>query len=185
MTDAVQLPSEWLRELYAELHGSDRACAVIAATTLDESLATLLQTHLLPAQRPKEDRLLGRGGIVDSFSSRIELTCRLGLISDVLRNALEDLRDIRNQAAHKAEFSFAKQSVAVRVERMHSSMQPCKHLPTGLITELGTSSKAMFVSTALLIALALEYAIQETQRTAAKPKDFLSLNMRWRKKDDV
>ena len=180
MTDDVTPLDDWLKELYAELQGSDRACAVIAAVTLDDSLKVILQKHLLPARKPKEDGLLGRSGVVDTFSARIELAFRLGLITDKVKDALDDLRDIRNLAAHRARFSFSIDAVAERVRRVDAAMEPNARLPQGLIQELGDSLKSRFVASALLLALALEYASSETPQVRAATQDYLSLKLRWK-----
>jgi hypothetical protein len=179
MTDDLAVPQDWLKELYAELQGSDRACAVIAAVTLDESLKTILQKHLLPPQKPKEDRLLGRSGLLDSFSARTELAWRLGLVTDRLRNSLDDLRDVRNLAAHATDFSFSAPKVAVRVRRIDAALLPDANLPEGLMRELGDSLKSRFVASTLLLALALDHASSSTQRVEGATRDLLSKKLKW------
>jgi mannitol operon repressor len=105
MTQTHTIGGKWLDDLNRDLTGSERSCAVLAGAILDDRLKTLLENYLL-APEQREDKLLGRSGSLGSFAARIELACRLNLISRKTRKALDWIRDIRNDASHETLFTF-------------------------------------------------------------------------------
>jgi hypothetical protein len=82
---------------------SDRGAVLAAAALLDVGLETALKKKLVPAA--KKDDLLFNGGYspLRSFSAKIELAFRLGLITDKTRQMLDVLRALRNDFAHSKE----------------------------------------------------------------------------------
>lgn len=78
---------------------SDRAAVVVGAATVDELLGDLLKKVLRPPQG--DDRLFGPDAPLGSFSSRIEMASRLGLIDEPITAGLQLVRKIRNAMAHK------------------------------------------------------------------------------------
>jgi tetratricopeptide (TPR) repeat protein len=82
---------------------SDRAAGVLVGAEIDAQLERLLIHTLLPPIKKKkndQDTLFKYPGPISTFSARIELAYRLGLISDVFRHDLNIIRDIRNKFAH-------------------------------------------------------------------------------------
>src|SRR5437773_1203134 len=79
-----------------------RALVILASAQIDYQVRGLLDDFLWPkAAKPKEaDELLDGDNPLSSFSSRIKMCHRLGLMDDGLANALHKLRAVRNQAAH-------------------------------------------------------------------------------------
>lgn len=89
--------------LYDELENSSssRSCVIVAAAYLDMVLRDLLVFYLSPPHNKDEDNTLFSGlGPLSTFSSRILLSSRLGLISDYEFRALQVVRKIRNNFAH-------------------------------------------------------------------------------------
>ncbi|MCI5057566.1 MAG: hypothetical protein MRY83_15740 [Flavobacteriales bacterium] len=78
---------------------SDRALAILGASAIDHSLGELLERTLIKVSKNQE-KLLTSDGPLSSFSSRIEICYRLGIISIKLRNSLHLIRKIRNDFAH-------------------------------------------------------------------------------------
>lgn len=102
-----QVDQAKLDQIAAEFRGqSDRAAVIVGAAQLDELLVELLARFLLPDRKSKrqgdDDSLLGLGRPLDSFSSRIVLAQRCGLISSVFAESLDIVRGIRNACAHLA-----------------------------------------------------------------------------------
>ncbi|ANQ27548.1 hypothetical protein OTK59_12780 [Vibrio natriegens] len=93
---------------------SDRAAALMSAAYLDEQLKLLLAANLGDDPKVKA-RFLGTGGVIDSFSARIDLAYLLGLIPHNIRYDLELIRRIRNDFAHTAsQMNFETDSVKSR-----------------------------------------------------------------------
>ncbi|WP_157637640.1 hypothetical protein [Burkholderia ubonensis] len=112
---------------------SDRAAAIVAAAFLDDILKELLTDFLVPAKNPADNKkLLSAQGPLGSFSARITMAHRLGLISDWERRAIDTIRDVRNDFAHVTEgVSFATQSIRDRVKNIEAPVELVAplHLP--------------------------------------------------------
>jgi hypothetical protein len=151
MSDPL-ISGQWLQQLNAELSGSDRACAVLAGAVLDDRLMQLLERFLLPPIKKSEDRLLGRGGALDSFSARIELARRLNLVANEISKSLDWVREIRNDAAHREQFSFQDSKNRDRVDNIIGALELTARGP-GLLVGRYASPKGHFIAcTAMLVA---------------------------------
>jgi hypothetical protein len=78
---------------------SDRGSVLVAAALLDGILCELLKSKLAPSI-DKKDELFGDYQPYSSFSARIDLAYRLGLIRPTIRKSCHLLRKIRNDFAH-------------------------------------------------------------------------------------
>jgi len=89
---------------------ASRPLIIIGASKVDDLLLQILTQHFLPKRaKPKDqDELLEGDRPLATFSARIKLTYRLGLIDDTLFIALEQLRNLRNQSAHSVAFDIVK-----------------------------------------------------------------------------
>lgn len=79
---------------------SDRAAVILGAAKLDIILFQILQNYLKPAPSGKDELLEGDSPLA-TFSSRINMCHRLGLITDEFARALHLIRRIRNSFAHE------------------------------------------------------------------------------------
>ena len=96
---------EFADELLVEKQG--RALVILAAAKVDLQLGALIEAFLLPrAVLARPDELLEGDSPLATFSSRIKIARRLGLIDDRLATALDKLRGVRNQAAHWVSFGI-------------------------------------------------------------------------------
>lgn len=89
--------------LFEELEHSpsDRSCVIVSAAYIDDLLEYLIKCFLSSPSNEKEDKELFSGyGPLSSFSSKILLSYRLGLISDYEYRTLQVIRKIRNSFAH-------------------------------------------------------------------------------------
>ncbi len=80
---------------------SDRGAVIVAASILDEKLGEILKVFLLPPSTKKDDLLDGAYAPLGSFSAKIELSFRLGIIRQPIRQQLMLFKSIRNDVAHR------------------------------------------------------------------------------------
>jgi hypothetical protein len=84
-----------------------RSLIIVGTSRIDGLLLEILRTYYLPklSAGKNEDELLE--GDKCTFSTRIKMCRRLGLIDQTLYLTLERLRTIRNRCAHAVAFDFA------------------------------------------------------------------------------
>ena len=79
---------------------SDRACVILAAVLLDSALKTLLKTKLVSCYSANDPLFDGSNAPLATFSSRIEMVYRLGIVDTGFARSLHLVRRIRNDFAH-------------------------------------------------------------------------------------
>lgn len=80
---------------------TDRAAGIVGAAILDSALESALKSYLVKSTHPKNDSLFdGPNAPLSSFSSKIDMMLRLGLISERMAKALHIVRRLRNNFAH-------------------------------------------------------------------------------------
>jgi DNA-binding MltR family transcriptional regulator len=82
---------------------STRAKVVLAACYLDELLGQLLRFVLKPVENGRDSLFEGAQAPLGTFSSKIDLAFRLGLIDEKVSKSLHFVRRIRNEFAHNLE----------------------------------------------------------------------------------
>ena len=85
-----------------ELEGDERLMIIIATSRLEDLLKRLLQKAMLH-QGGGQDSLFSPDRPLGTFSSRILLAYRLGLIDRDYESFLQTLRKLRNDAAHAVQ----------------------------------------------------------------------------------
>ncbi len=168
----LTIGGKWLDDLNADMSGSDRSCAVLAGAILDDRLLDLLSNYLLPPTKKSEDKLLGRGGGVESFTARIELAKRLNLITVPLAKSLDWVRQVRNDAAHNADFSFGGRSVQSKVNNIIVTLGLSKRA-AALLKPPYSGTKGNFVASIVLLSAFLQIESAETKRTSYLPANVL------------
>jgi DNA-binding MltR family transcriptional regulator len=108
MNDLQQKIQKRVEDLVKALsEESMRGKILILTTQIDDLLQEMLKRVLKPARRKNDDELFRPLGPLDSFSSRVAMAYRLGLICESDADALDLLRKIRNDCAHtKTPFSL-------------------------------------------------------------------------------
>jgi hypothetical protein len=103
-----------------------RALVILASAQIDYQIKSLLEEFLWPkaAKQKEPDELLDGDNPLSSFSSRIKVCRRLGLLDDRLADALHKLRDIRNQAAHWISFGVAGAPLRDQLKHLQSLVVP-------------------------------------------------------------
>lgn len=97
---------------------SDRGCVVLAIAWIEDDLTRLLKGYCLPSIQAQEheDEVFGVSSPVGTFSAKINLAYRLGLIRPPVRKCLHLCRRMRNDFAHRSSrLSFDTPSVRDRV----------------------------------------------------------------------
>ena len=111
---------EFADELLAERQS--RALVILAAAQIDTQLRHVLEGFLWqkPGKAKDPDELFDSDRPLSSFSSRIKIALRLGIIDERLAGALDKLRDVRNQAAHWISFGVAEAPLRDQLKHLQS-----------------------------------------------------------------
>ena len=155
-------------DLERDLEGSERSCAVLAGAILDDQLLRLIEKYLIEPDRDGQDKLLGQSSPIGSFSSRIELSRRLNLISKETRQAMDWVREIRNHASHSTEFSFSEDRIYDRISNLTSILKINDTSP--VIRPGFVNHRGRFVAAVIMLGICLEVETSSTGRTIHVPK---------------
>lgn len=96
--EAAELFSDYYELISGE---SDRGAVIVAASILEENLGEILKAFLLRPSTKKDDLLDGAYAPLGSFAAKIELSFRLGIIRQPIRQQLMLFKSIRNDVAHR------------------------------------------------------------------------------------
>ena len=109
--------------LQAELKDeSPRGVVLIATAMLEEALRELLVAYLVPNASSSDTLLDGLNSAVGTFSSKIDIAYRLGLVSHSFCRDLHVIRRIRNDVAHQPKgFKFEDASPEQRILALSKS----------------------------------------------------------------
>jgi hypothetical protein len=80
---------------------SDRVAVTLSGAIIETKLELVIKARLVPIATSTDDFIEGAYAPISSFSAKIDLACRLGLISAKLCRDLHIIRKIRNESAHK------------------------------------------------------------------------------------
>jgi DNA-binding MltR family transcriptional regulator len=101
---------------------SDRAAAILVCSLFDNALVTLLRNCLVACPTKDDDLIDSPNAPISTFSSRIDLAFRLGLISSKFCRDLHLFRKIRNEFAHNIQgCNFSNSSVHSRIIELAKS----------------------------------------------------------------
>lgn len=94
---------------------SDRGCVLVGASLIDMDLKNMISAHFVDAYQKDQKEFLEGQGPLATFSSRIKLSCFLGLISEDTYRDCNIIRKIRNDFAHTyEEISFQTPQIKSR-----------------------------------------------------------------------
>ncbi len=101
---------------------SDRAAVILTASITDELLKSLLTAKLVPVTSSTDELFDGPNAPLQTFSSRIEMAYRVGLISCKFARDLHLIRKIRNEFAHNIQgCTFEDARVKSRIIELNNS----------------------------------------------------------------
>ncbi|WP_448110792.1 transcriptional regulator [Pseudomonas lini] len=89
---------------------TERGAALAAAAMLDEQLARIIESFLIPNKGSKA-LLDGFNAPLGTFSARISASFAFGLISEIEYRECELVRKVRNEFAHQIKVSFKNEKV--------------------------------------------------------------------------
>jgi DNA-binding MltR family transcriptional regulator len=158
---------------------SDRAAVILVSAKLDELLHLALTKKLLPCPTAQDD-LLRTDGPISSFSSRITLAHRLGLIDDAFAKTLHLIRRIRNDFAH--ESAGAQLSSGSHADRIRNLFLPFKKYCAARAKEIPSFQemekkglRGQFEFSCYYCILALNEIVDSTVTIKKPESDFLDL----------
>jgi DNA-binding MltR family transcriptional regulator len=97
---------------------ADRGTALLASAWVDDTLATLVKSELLPDKEIVEDTFRPDGAL-GTFASRIKIAYLMGLIDKSTKSDLDLIRRIRNEFAHvREDIRFTSQTVKARCREL-------------------------------------------------------------------
>lgn len=153
---------------------SDRAVVILGAARIDQLLGELLRAFLMPSPSSK-DELFDADGPLGTFSSRIMMAFRLGLLNAQFVQSLTMLRKCRNAFAHQVTgCSMQDGSEAdrvrefVRIFRKESVWENLRDLAGKSHSGLSAEFRAALG----YIVIVLESAVAARTRLPGEPLEF-------------
>jgi hypothetical protein len=111
-----QLFTDFYDQLLKE---SDQGCVIISASLIDDVLVRLIKARLAPSIEKQDELFDNASSPFSTFSARIDLAYRLGIIRPQVRASFHLVRRIRNDFAHVVESSnFDSDSVNSRMREL-------------------------------------------------------------------
>ena len=100
----------------------ERNIVLVASSRMDDVLFEILEKYFLPKiSKPSDlDELLGGDRPLASFSSRLKIVYRLGLIDQSFCDILEKVREIRNKSAHMVVFRLNVRPLKQKMDHLLS-----------------------------------------------------------------
>lgn len=156
---------------------TDRAAVVLGAAKVDSMLRNLLDRFLLPHPGSEDDLLEGDAPLA-TFSARIRLCQRLGLIDTQFAKLLHVFRKLRNDFAHDVAHSSLKQGTAR--DRVLALAQPFANSDffQGLLAKVASSTGrdatdagAIFRTVLALFYIELHRIVDATQALKQSGRD--------------
>lgn len=149
---------------------SDRAKVILVAAYLDENLKILLKSKLIESVTPSDDIFENSHGALKTFSSKMNMAYRLGLISEPFLKALKLIKSIRNQFAHDVDgCDFENLSVKSKIANLEhlvheGYMSTIGNKSEGRPDDIldGVSGKFLFISSTMVFHLQL--LVSNTER---------------------
>lgn len=115
--------AEYYEALQREFdQGNDRACAIVVAAIIEEHLELVLKKRLVANLANHDPLFDGSYAPLSSFSAKIDMACRIGLVSDKFARDLHLIRRIRNVFAHSfTPLTFESPDISNRVRELDNS----------------------------------------------------------------
>lgn len=152
---------------------SDRAAVILVAASIEEALFTILKSFLIPIPSSTDNLFDGPNAALSTFSSKIDMSYRLGLISSRLCRDLHLIRKIRNAFAHDIYgCNFENGGIKSRVKELSKN---CEIMPLyevllkekHTMVQEGTRGVFLFVSSLILF----DFNYTDEDFTPLKPID--------------
>lgn len=100
---------------------NDRSLIILCSSIIDEQLYSILNSYLINPLK-KDDDLLKGDNPLSTFSSRIKMVYRIGIIDNSFREVLDNVRKIRNLSAHSVELNLTKSPIKDHILSLKKSV---------------------------------------------------------------
>lgn len=152
---------------------SDRAAVILSSSLIDEALTRLLSTFLVPCSHARDGLFEDINSPMNNFSSKIDMSYRLGLISSKFTRDLHLIRKIRNSFAHDVfGCDFENGSVKGRVLELKKSLVFANEsLKMKNLTEQYKGTRGEFLMCAFYIMWYLNNITQEKDHLKEAPEE--------------
>ena len=171
-----------LEFLFALGMEGERSAVVLGAERINVALETLLKKFLRPSPNTN-DTLFASDGALATFSRKIEVAYRLGLIDPRFKQALNSIRKLRNDFAHATKVErLQEQSHADRVKALWTLVEKSNESKLeGFVLAFQESGEqaAQYLSCVMLLLLKLELVRHHLER----PYILLPAKLNYREKD--
>lgn len=102
---------------------SDRGCCLVAAAYIEMELKKIISDFLIEMSKKELDDFFSFTGIAGTFSSKLKLAYSLGLISKEICTSTNQLRTVRNMAAHlEKPFDFNESRIKNHIQNIIPSL---------------------------------------------------------------
>ena len=134
---------------------SDRAAVILTASLLDNALYSLLKNHFVPLPSNTDSLFDSANSPLSTFSAKIDISHRIGLISSKFCRDLHLIRRIRNEFAHNIHgCTFENSTVKQRILELAKSSKIIENEPRVRKTfEKGTRGDFLMISSWMLWSL--------------------------------
>ncbi len=169
------------------LSGNDRATIIVAAARLDALLGEILEKRLLPARIKKDesDQLLSTMRPLGTFSARIYMARRTGLINEQFEDALHSVRKLRNTMAHEpfAKINLGESPHRDDVMRLYECFEE-NDVIRFTWQEMGKPSQDNFSGLCRIMLMMLLWALTQLKKsvTTFDPKEAMTLRIKRHKR---
>jgi hypothetical protein len=154
--------SHWFEVYLTEFEKeSDRAAVIVSASIFDDALSNLLRQHLVPNPASVDELFDGSNAPLGSFSAKIALAHRIGLISGSFARNLHLIRRIRNEFAHNIHGgSFEDSGVKCRVMELYKAQ---RHVNSGNSAIFPKGTRGDFLVVCMWMLWHLNTEIEKTK----------------------
>jgi DNA-binding MltR family transcriptional regulator len=167
--DEQELLLLFLKQLDKE---TDRGCALVAASYLENRLKAVLQAQMVKHKAAEE--IFDSQQALSTFSAKIKVAYLLGIVSHEVYSDLNRIRDIRNAFAHNLEIdSFVHARVAEKCALLENVQQ--EWLPS----DEQSPARKKFSKCAMAIEGILESCLAQSQRPKADRQNELEMLNYW------
>jgi len=153
---------------------SDRASVILTSSIIEELLGKLLLCRLAPTPAASDELLDGANAPMSTFSSRISVCYRIGLISATLARDLNIVRRIRNEFAHNViGANFSNRATTNRIGELAKSISGMMLKYRTKETAFGQGPRAEFGFATSCIIFVLNQKIVTVERLEAAPVEWI------------
>lgn len=129
LSDLSRIPAteDELKQVFSLLETeSDRGCALIAGSLLENTLAMTINCHLADCGEPFRKKLHeGSDAPLGTFSSKIKMGRALAIYDKRVQKSFETVKDIRNAFAHALRpLDFTNPTIISHVETLYDWKMP-------------------------------------------------------------